>query len=142
MKASQSSDAQKAFILKQGADGVPAAEAARGREWTATEAGGGLVAGQGDAAGRDPPKTVRPGRKRELVAQLGREWDVSIRRACGVLEFDTSTYHYKARRRPGRHRGSDQGYLRVGMATDGCMCCCAGKATTSMRNEPAGFTAS
>ena len=28
-----------------------------------------------------------------------REWDVSIRRACGVLEFDTSTYHYKARRR-------------------------------------------
>jgi putative transposase len=27
------------------------------------------------------------------------EWDVSIRRACRVLEFDTSTYHYKARRR-------------------------------------------
>ena len=24
---------------------------------------------------------------------------MSIRRACGVLEFDTSTYHYKARRR-------------------------------------------
>ena len=42
---------------------------------------------------------MRPGRKRELVAQLCREWDVSIRRACGVLEFDTSTYHYKARRR-------------------------------------------
>jgi putative transposase len=33
------------------------------------------------------------------VAQLCREWDVSIRRACGVLEFDTSTYHYKAHRR-------------------------------------------
>lgn len=27
-----------------------------------------------------------------------REWDVSIRRACGVLEFDRSTYHYKSRR--------------------------------------------
>ena len=26
------------------------------------------------------------------------EWDVSIRRACRVLEFDTSTYHYKSRR--------------------------------------------
>jgi putative transposase len=32
------------------------------------------------------------------VAQLCREWDVSIRRACRVLEFDTSTYHYRARR--------------------------------------------
>ena len=27
------------------------------------------------------------------------EWGVSIRRACRVLEFDTSTYHYKSRRR-------------------------------------------
>lgn len=26
------------------------------------------------------------------------EWDVSIRRACRVLEVDTSTYHYKSRR--------------------------------------------
>lgn len=27
------------------------------------------------------------------------DWDVSIRRACRVLEVDTSTYHYKSRRR-------------------------------------------
>lgn len=27
------------------------------------------------------------------------EWDVSIRRACQVLLVDTSTYHYKPRRR-------------------------------------------
>jgi putative transposase len=26
------------------------------------------------------------------------DWDVSIRRACRVLEVDTSTYHYKSRR--------------------------------------------
>ena len=26
------------------------------------------------------------------------EWEVSIRRACGVLLFDTSTHHYKSRR--------------------------------------------
>ena len=26
------------------------------------------------------------------------EWGVSIRRACGVLLVDTSTYHYKSRR--------------------------------------------
>jgi putative transposase len=27
------------------------------------------------------------------------DWGVSIRRDCGVLEMDTSTYHYKSRRR-------------------------------------------
>ena len=27
------------------------------------------------------------------------DWGVSIRRACRVLEMDTSTYHYKSRRR-------------------------------------------
>lgn len=26
------------------------------------------------------------------------DWDISIRRACKVLRFDTSTYHYKSRR--------------------------------------------
>ena len=26
------------------------------------------------------------------------DWGVSIRRACRVLEFDTSTYHYSSRR--------------------------------------------
>lgn len=41
---------------------------------------------------------MRSGRKRELVAQTCDEWNVSIRRACRVLEFDTSTYHYKSRR--------------------------------------------
>lgn len=29
---------------------------------------------------------------------MRRDWDVSIRRACRVLRFDTSTYHYKSRR--------------------------------------------
>lgn len=42
---------------------------------------------------------MRPGRKRELVAETCDEWNVSIRRACRVLEFDTSTYNYKTRRR-------------------------------------------
>lgn len=42
---------------------------------------------------------MRPGGKREPVAQTCGEWNVSIRRACRVLEFDTSSYHYKSRRR-------------------------------------------
>ena len=44
---------------------------------------------------------MRPVRKRKLVDAVCGEWDVSIRRACRVLEFDTSTYHYKSRR-PGQ----------------------------------------
>jgi putative transposase len=42
---------------------------------------------------------MRPVRQRELVDGMRRDWDVSIRRACRVLEVDTSTYHYKSRRR-------------------------------------------
>jgi multidrug resistance efflux pump len=30
------------------------------------------------------------------------DWGVSIRRACKALKFDTSTYHYKSRRRAGQ----------------------------------------
>ena len=46
----------------------------------------------------DEPKTVRPTRKRKLVDGVCEQWDVSIRRACRVLEVDTSTYHYRSRR--------------------------------------------
>ena len=66
-----------------------------------------LVAGQGDAAGCPAPKALRPGRKRELVAETGAEWNVSIRRACRALEFDTSTYHYRSRR-------ADQAGIQLG----------------------------
>ena len=41
---------------------------------------------------------MRPVRKRKLVDVVCSEWDVSIRRACRVLQVDTSTYHYKSRR--------------------------------------------
>lgn len=42
---------------------------------------------------------MRSGCKRELVAETCAEWDVSIRRACLFLEFDTSSYHHRSRRR-------------------------------------------
>jgi predicted metal-dependent peptidase len=35
----------------------------------------------------------------ELATAVCDEWDVLIRRACGLLEFDRSTFHYKACRR-------------------------------------------
>jgi len=52
----------------------------------------------GDAAGRHPPKTLRPARKRKLVGGILADWGVSIRRASKALTFDTSTCHYKSRR--------------------------------------------
>jgi len=63
----------------------------------ADEAGRRSVARQGDAAGRDPPKAVQPGRRGKLVDEVRNEWQVSIRRACAALEFDRLTYHYKSR---------------------------------------------
>ena len=131
MKASQFTDAQKAFIIKQGEDGTPVAEICRKagisqatyfnwkkkyagvlpsemrrlreleQESPAEEDRGGPVAGQGDAAGRHQAKALRPGRKRTLVDAMRSEWAISIRRACAVILFDPKTYRYKSRR-PGQ----------------------------------------
>jgi putative transposase len=143
MKASKFSDAQKAFILKQGADGTCrwrrsaarrgsarrptstgrrsttgccrrrcAAEAARGRERPAEEAGRRSVARQGDAAGRHPPKALRPGRKRKLVDGM---WGVGRVDPAGLPGAASSTPRptiTSPAARPGRPRGSDQGDLR------------------------------
>jgi putative transposase len=35
---------------------------------------------------------------RELVRGMCIDWGVSIRGACGALQFDTSTFHSKSRR--------------------------------------------
>jgi putative transposase len=35
---------------------------------------------------------------RGIVTGMCVDWGVSIRRACGAIRFDTSTYHYKSRR--------------------------------------------
>ena len=38
------------------------------------------------------------GRRRELVDETRKVWQVSIRRACGVLGAARSSYHYASRR--------------------------------------------
>src|SRR5262249_56758865 len=53
---------------------------------------------QGDAAGRTPPKALKPVRKRQLVEHARATWQVSIRRACRALPVERSTYHYRSRR--------------------------------------------
>jgi putative transposase len=50
------------------------------------------------AAGCDPPKALKPIRKRQLVDHARATWQVSIRRACRALPVDRSTYQYHSRR--------------------------------------------
>src|SRR5215213_5567251 len=119
MKASRFSDAQKAFILKQGTDGMPVADVCRKAgisqatyfNWKNKYDGllptemrrlkqledenaklkrivADLSIGQRDVAGRQPPKALRPVRKRKLVDEMRDEWDVSIPRASRVFEVD------------------------------------------------------
>ena len=48
---------------------------------------------------------MKPARARDLVEYLRTSYRISIRRACGALRFDRSTYHY-------RHRRPEQASLR------------------------------
>ena len=41
---------------------------------------------------------MKPARARQLVEYLRTSYRISIRRACGVVSFDRSTFHYKHRR--------------------------------------------
>jgi putative transposase len=43
-------------------------------------------------------KALRPARRRALVDEVRADWQVSIRRACGVLRAGRTTYHYRPRR--------------------------------------------
>jgi putative transposase len=64
-------------------------KAARGGEPATEEAGCRPVAGQGDAAGRHPPKNMRPARKRQMVHEVPVVWRVSIRvpvRLCPLTD--------------------------------------------------------
>lgn len=80
MKASKFTEAQKAFILKQGEQGTPVAEICR-------------KAGISQATYFDWKKKYGG-----LLPDEMRRLGVSIRRACGAIFFDTSSYHYKSRR--------------------------------------------
>jgi putative transposase len=75
-----------------------AVEAARGGERQAQTACRRPQPGQGDVAGRAIKKALRPARRRALVDEVRADWQVSIRRACGVLRAGRSTYHYRPRR--------------------------------------------
>ncbi|WP_425511334.1 IS3 family transposase [Sphingobium fontiphilum] len=129
MKASKFTDAQKAFVIKQGEEGTPVAEVCRKAgisqatyfNWKKKYAGllptemrrlreleeengrlkkivADLTLDREMLQDIGAPKALRPDRKRELVGGMLADWGVSIRRACKVLPFDTSSYHYKSRR--------------------------------------------
>lgn len=87
-----------AQVRRADAVGDEAASSAGGGERQAEEAGGRAQPGQGDAAGRDPAKNMKPARKRQMVDHTRATWQVSIRRACRALPVDRSTYQYRPRR--------------------------------------------
>jgi hypothetical protein len=76
------------FNWKKKYDGLLPTEMRRlkqlGREQQAAQGGGRSQSRQGDAAGRDPPKTLRPVRKRKLVDEVRGKWSVSIRRTDSI----------------------------------------------------------
>ena len=78
-------------VRRADAVGDEAAAPARGGERQAEEDRGRSVARQGDAAGRDPPKALKPARKRQLVDHARATWRVSIRRACRALPVEPTT---------------------------------------------------
>ena len=59
------------------------------------------IAGQGEAAGLHPPRTLRPVRKRKLLHEVRGEWEVSIWWAWQVLMVDTWRYRSRSRRPDG-----------------------------------------
>jgi putative transposase len=72
------------------------------------------------------------------------EWGISIRRACGVLLVDTSTYHYKSRR--AGQAGLEQRIKRFAkpacaMAIGAFMCCCVARVSRSTRRRRGAFIA-
>src|SRR5215510_473076 len=56
---------------------------------------------QRDAARRDPPKALKPARKRQMVDRTRSNWRLSIRRACRALPVERSTCQHRSRR-PGQ----------------------------------------
>jgi putative transposase len=43
-------------------------------------------------------ENMKPARKRQMLDEVRRVWQVSIRRACQTLPVDRSTYHYRSKR--------------------------------------------
>src|SRR5690242_18025475 len=83
-----------------------AAEAVGRGEPEAQAAGGRPEFRQADAAGRALKKTLRPGRRRDLVRHLEERYGVSERRGCRALRFQRSSHRY-------RSTAPDQAALRM-----------------------------
>lgn len=83
-------------VRRDGCSRDPAAEAVGGREPEAEAARGRSQPRQADASGRALKKTVRLGRRRELVRHLEDSYGVSERRGCSVLRFQRSSHHCRS----------------------------------------------
>ncbi|WP_170419807.1 transposase, partial [Ruegeria atlantica] len=83
MKASKFTDAQKAFIIKQGEEGTPGVCRKAGISQAT------YFNWKKKYAGMLPTDMKK---LRELEDENRADWRVSIRRACGFIRFDPRTY--------------------------------------------------
>ena len=73
-------------------------------------------------------KVVTPGAKRDAVAHLCKEHEVSQRRACSVLGVDLSSVRYQSVRPDDAELRKAMKAVAAGSAIGGCMCCLEGRA--------------
>lgn len=80
------------------------------------------------------PSLARPGRLRDLVRGMCIDWGVSIRKVCGAICFDTSSDHYRSRRRDQaavERRIKEIAETRVAMVAGASTCFCGARAGLS-----------
>lgn len=73
-------------------------EGARGGERQAEEDVCGSGIGQPDTEGCHRKKTIEPEVKKELAIGIAEEYEVSITRACGLVDIHRSYFYYKSKR--------------------------------------------
>src|ERR1700730_217698 len=83
-------------VRRSGCVGGTAVEVAGGRERQAQEAAGGSDARKRDAEGSEFKKMVTPAARRQAVAHLCQNHQVSQRRACEVISVDRSSVRYRS----------------------------------------------
>jgi len=72
--------------------------ASNGRGEQSVETHGcGFELGQANASGRSVKKALKPAKRRILVGHLKASYQVSIRRACNVIQISRGVYEYKSR---------------------------------------------
>ena len=83
-------------VRRSGGQRVEATQATGGGKPTTQEDRGRAGAGYSDAQGCHLKKLVKPAARRKVVRHLSQSFRVSLRRACGLIELNRSSYYYES----------------------------------------------